>query len=94
MISNATKRSIYRSSTQKLNQVADLQGNDVWGRSDNCGGSPRERGSALCPHDLSKLIEDFQCGTTLAYWLLKRGFEPVENWVCANLAPRHPFQYV
>jgi hypothetical protein len=47
---------------KKLNQVEDLQGNDVWGGSDNCGGSPRERGSSLCPQDLAKLIEDFQCG--------------------------------
>jgi hypothetical protein len=45
---------------QKLNQVEDLQGNDVWGGSDNCGGSPRERGSSLCPQDLAKLIEDCQ----------------------------------
>jgi hypothetical protein len=47
---------------KKLNQVEDLQGNDVWGGSDNCGGSPRERGSSLCPHDLVKFIWDFQCG--------------------------------
>jgi len=45
---------------QKLNEVEDLQGNDVWGGSDNCGGSPRERGSSLCPQDLAKLIEDCQ----------------------------------
>ena len=45
---------------KKLNQVEHLTGNDVWGGSDNCGGSPRKRGSSLCPRDLSKLIEDFQ----------------------------------
>jgi hypothetical protein len=45
---------------QKLNQVEGVQGNDVWGGSDNCGGSPRERGSFLCPQDLAKLIENFQ----------------------------------
>jgi hypothetical protein len=45
---------------QKLNQVEGVQGNDVWGGSDNCGGSPRERGSSLCPQDLAKLIENFQ----------------------------------
>jgi hypothetical protein len=45
---------------QKLNQVEDLRGNEVWGGSDNCGGSPRERGSRLCPKDLVELIENFQ----------------------------------
>jgi hypothetical protein len=45
---------------QKLNDVEALQGNDVWGGSDNCGGSARERGSSLCPQDLAKLIEEFQ----------------------------------
>jgi hypothetical protein len=43
-----------------LNQAEGLEGNDVWGGSDNCGGSPRERGSSLCPQDLAKHIEDFQ----------------------------------
>lgn len=43
-----------------LNQAEGLEGNDVWGGSDNCGGSPRERGSSLSPQDLAKHIEDFQ----------------------------------
>jgi hypothetical protein len=43
-----------------LNQTEGLEGNDVWGGSDNCGGSPRERGSSLDPQDLAKRIEDFQ----------------------------------
>ena len=41
-------------------RVAAAPGDDVWGESDNCGGSPRERGSSLCPQDLAKLIEDCQ----------------------------------
>lgn len=45
---------------KKLNQVEALLGNDVWGGSDNCGGSPRERGSSLRPKDLSAQIENFQ----------------------------------
>ena len=43
-----------------LNQTEGLEGNDVWGGSDNCGGSPRERGSSLDPQGLAKRIEDFQ----------------------------------
>jgi hypothetical protein len=42
---------------QKLNEFEALQGNDIWGGSDNCGGSPRERGSSLCPQELAELIE-------------------------------------
>jgi hypothetical protein len=45
---------------QKLNQVEGLLGNDVWGGSDNCGGSPRERGSSLSPEALTEQIEYFQ----------------------------------
>jgi hypothetical protein len=45
---------------QKLNEIEALQGNDVWGGSDNCGGSPRERGSSLSPRDLARVIENFQ----------------------------------
>jgi hypothetical protein len=37
-----------------------LVGNDVWGGSDNCGGSPRERGNSLSPEALTEQIEHFQ----------------------------------
>lgn len=57
---------------QKLNQVEDFRGNDVWGGSDNCGGSPRERGSGLCPEDLAKVIEDFQHNLANAEGQLER----------------------
>jgi hypothetical protein len=45
---------------QRLNQIEALVGNDVWGGSDNCGGSPRERGSALSTKDIAEQIERFQ----------------------------------
>ena len=51
---------------QRLNQVEALEGNDVWGGSDNCGGSPRERGSSFSPQDLARLIEDFQLNLSSA----------------------------
>lgn len=45
---------------KELNHIEALEGNDIWGGSDNCGGSARERGSSLSPQELSKQIEDFQ----------------------------------
>jgi hypothetical protein len=61
---------------EKLNQAEGLQGNDIWGGSDNCGGSPRERGSSLCPQNLAKLIEDFQ--RVLANGQFAQGSYPLE----------------
>jgi hypothetical protein len=43
-------------------QLRKINANTGWGESDSCDGSPRERGSSLCPQDLTKLIED--CSAT------------------------------
>ena len=43
---------------KRLNEAEALHANDVWGGGDSSGGSPRGRGSSLCPKDLTKLIED------------------------------------
>jgi hypothetical protein len=68
---------------QKLNQVEGVQGNDVWGGSDNCGGSPRERGSSLCPQDLAKLIENFQ--RNLANARFSDGSHPRKSVLAAQM---------
>lgn len=43
---------------ERLNQLENLEGTDIWGGADNCGGSPRNQGSSFGPKELFEILNE------------------------------------